>query len=171
MSPRRFSTRLFPTIPILVALQTLGCVGSIVETGEVANSTADAGANTAPGDCVPQSVASESGHHNPGTACLQCHGAGQGPDFTLGGTVYDGLNSDVPMAGVTVTLLDADGVELILTTSENGNFWTNQQLAYPVTTTTSNCPNTHPMLSTVQSAGADCNSGGCHTSGFRIHAQ
>jgi len=166
MLPRRLSTGLLPTVVSLFASQLIGCAGSIVETGEAASSVADAG--TPGGDCIPEAAANGTGEHNPGTACLQCHGAGQGPSFTLAGTVYDGLTSDVPRAGVTVLLTDADGVEISMTTSDNGNFWTNQPIAFPVTTSTSSCPTTNPMITAVQSAGADCNSAGCHTAGFRI---
>lgn len=169
MSPRELSTRVFPAVPILFALYVTGCVGSIIETGEVTASSADAGNSS--GDCVPQAIASESGYHKPGEACMRCHGARNAPAFTLGGTVYDSVNSDAPMAGVAVLLTDADGVEITLTTGSNGNFWTDQPLTFPVTTSSSSCPNTNPMFSIVQSAGADCNSAGCHAAGFRIHAQ
>lgn len=153
----------------MFALLFGGCVGSIVETGEVDRTVADAGAEVA---CDPQGAAAGAGHHNPGTPCLSCHTAGgTGPAFTLAGTVFDGLAGDAPMAGISVRLRDADGTELSLTTSENGNFWTSQALTFPVTTSTSNCPNTHPMLSPVQQSGGDCNSAGCHVAGFRIHAQ
>jgi len=152
-------------------LLLVGCVGSIVETGQ-ANSNVSADAGPGGGDCDPQVASSGSGHHNPGQACLSCHkSGGSAPAFTLAGTVLDGTSSDVAMAGVTIRITDANGTQLSLTTGDNGNFYTDQALAFPVATATSSCPNTFPMLSPVQSTGGDCNSAGCHVSGFRIHAQ
>jgi len=74
---------------------------------------------------------------NLGEECVGCHTpgkkAGRWP-FTAGGTVYRTPGDDpVPgLAGVRVTIADAKGKVLRLTTNRAGNFWTTEPLAFPV---------------------------------------
>jgi len=110
-----------------------------------------------------------SGRHNAGTACLNCHGPGGGaPLWTLAGTLYASAGGGTAVAGATITVTDANGATFDMVSALNGNFWTTQTVAFPVTVVASKCPDTVPMISTLTSG--DCNS--CHTgsgSPGRVH--
>jgi hypothetical protein len=151
-----------------LALCITACVGTLSEKEPAAQSDGvDGGAQQS--DCDPALTTTVGGHHNDGQACQLCHGSGGGaPTFTLAGTVYDGLNSSAAVTDATVRVLDAQGTELSLPTTDNGNFWTTQALTFPLTVSISRCPDTVPMVTQVAQSGADCNVGGCHASGFRI---
>jgi hypothetical protein len=69
-----------------------------------------------------------------------------------------------PVAGVTITLIDADGNRIDIVSAENGNFWSDQAPAFPVTAYASSCPDVVPMM-TLAEAG-DCNT--CHAAGAAI---
>jgi hypothetical protein len=143
------------------------CVGTMEEKLPIAADGPDAGASA--GACDPIEAPASDGHHNAGTACQDCHAAGGGaPTFTAAGTVYDGV-AGAPVAGATIHLIDADGNDIALVSAANGNFWTTQAVTFPLTTHASACPDTMPMISPVTESGADCNTGGCHADGFRIH--
>jgi len=68
----------------------------------------------------------ESPRMHPGMDCLGCHQErGEAEEYTLGGTVYEGLTEAddcYGVAGVTVELTGADGVVVTMTTNEAGNF-------------------------------------------------
>ena len=104
------------------------------------------------------------GEHNPGQACIACHQADGGPTFTLAGTLYADPAGTTPLAGATIVVTDADGTVTELVTRQNGNFWTNDPLAFPVRVSATRCPDTTPMIGAVAAPG-DCNSGGCHAAG------
>jgi hypothetical protein len=145
-----------------------GCVGTLEEKFPASNGGGpDGGASAA--ECDPVESAVASGEHNPGLPCMACHApGGEGPTFSLGGTLYDGI-AGTAVAGATIHVLDADGNDITMLSAANGNFWTTQAVAFPVTTHASACPTTIPMVSAVTETGADCNSAGCHADGFRIH--
>ncbi len=108
----------------------------------------------------------DTGHHNPGLDCMSssCHGNAGGqdaPPFTLAGTLYADTLEKTPVKYAIISITDADGVKLDLITALNGNFYTGQQLKYPIKVYASKCPAIQPMVSTVQ-YGA-CNQ--CHTPG------
>jgi hypothetical protein len=113
------------------------------------------------------------GEHNPGQACLNgaCHGpGGEGPTFRVGGTIYDALTGGAPVAGASIHLRDADGVEVVAESARNGNFWVEEDLAFPLTTFASRCPDTLAMAAPLAAAGGgNCNAAGCHDGDFRIH--
>lgn len=113
--------------------------------------------------CDPADLPNGSGHHNPGTACMECHGpGGTGPLFTAAGTAYTDALGSAPAAGASIRVRDANGQELQLITATNGNFWTSQVIAFPALVASSTCPNVLPMGPPVATAGANCNQGGCH---------
>ena len=62
--------------------------------------------------------------HRPGQPCSVCHGGdGPGPDFAIGGTIYDTRGVDKALPGVTVTLTDAKGDTRTPVSNEVGNFY------------------------------------------------
>ncbi len=74
---------------------------------------------------------------NLGDECVGCHTPGKkaGPwPFTAGGTVYRTASDDpVPgLPGVSVTIVDATGKVVRLSSNRAGNFWTKELLAFPV---------------------------------------
>ena len=70
------------------------------------------------------------GHHNSGQDCMNaCHNHG----FTLAGTVYTSVNSNTAVTGATISVTDANGQHLKIVTQLNGNFYTSQAVAFPLT--------------------------------------
>lgn len=63
----------------------------------------------------------EIGHHgplhNPGSACLLCHG------FSLGGTIYRRATDTEGLGGVTIAFTDAAGHQFQTVSNSAGNFW------------------------------------------------
>jgi hypothetical protein len=124
----------------------------------------DAGAGTdAAGFACRNKVASVgSGHHHPGEDCQgSCHNHG----FTLGGTLFVAPGSATPLVGATVTVLDAAGKTIDVVSQANGNFYTAQAIAFPVTVTASECPSVAPMVTKVTATMDGCNKSGCHVAG------
>ncbi len=168
-------------IAMLASLSLLAAVGC--DVGSVASGRAlpDAGlglvSDAAPTDplevaCDPLVADVGDGEHNAGDACLNsaCHGlGGEGPRFTLGGTIFATLGGGAAVAGATVHLIDGQGTEVTLTTAPNGNFWSTASLTFPLTTYASLCPDVEPMVGPISAGNADCNSGGCHDADNRIH--
>lgn len=74
----------------------------------------------------------ESPRMHPGRDCISCHAGGEGPDFTVAGTVmgaYDDENDCEGVSDVTVELIDKDGASLLtLSTNEAGNFHSSHAL-------------------------------------------
>ena len=113
------------------------------------------------------------GNHNAGVSCIQsgCHnqsrGAVSGP-MTIGGTLYSALNGGTAVRQATIHVIDANGVDVKISTATNGNFWSTQAVAFPVTVRASLCPNVdQKMASPVTAGNGSCNS--CHGNGNRIH--
>lgn len=117
--------------------------------------------------CDDAVATGESGEHNAGQPCLNCHGNGDAPSFSLGGTVYSGLAGGSPVVGATIRVIDAVGTEYIAISARNGNFWLRDDLALPVRVSASSCPSALPMVA--PSPVGNCNAGGCHDADFRIH--
>ncbi|MEZ4238541.1 MAG: hypothetical protein R3F59_20780 [Myxococcota bacterium] len=72
----------------------------------------------------------------PGDDCIACHARGEGPDYTVAGTVMgasdDQTNCD-GADGVTVRITDANGAVTELVTNGAGNFYTRDHIATPYT--------------------------------------
>lgn len=102
---------------------------------------------------------------NPGMACISCHSSGEGPRFTVAGTVYptghepDRCNSLVGTAGARIVIIGADGKMLTLTPNAAGNFSSNAALKTPYQAKVTYQGRERLMVS-MQTSG-DCNS--CHT--------
>jgi hypothetical protein len=103
----------------------------------------------------------ESSRMHPGMACISCHSSGEGPRFSIAGTVYptahepddcDGAN------GVQVVITGTNGT-VTLTANSAGNFYTRNAVGTPYTATVIANGQTRAMA-TPQTSG-DCNA--CHT--------
>ena len=121
--------------------------------------------------CEPETSPMGTGYHNPGMACLTsgCHANGGGPAFTVAGTVFVNETTATPAPGATVVVVDGDGTRFELVTAQNGNFWTNQPMVFPILVKASQCPHDNPMISLSQTG--DCNAGNCHGPTFRVALQ
>jgi hypothetical protein len=161
----------------VIAIGALAALTACFDVGDVRDQTGpgggpDAGPDdpgapdggTAAAECVDAVAGVGGGEHNPGQACIACHAADGGPTFTLAGTLYADLAGTMPLAGATILVTDASGATTEVVTQQNGNFWTNDPLAFPVRVSATRCPDTTPMIGTVAAPG-DCNSGGCHAAG------
>jgi hypothetical protein len=153
----------------LVALMVCGCAGEIRDVGGGGGGdpspAPDAGIVEPPPSfaCRPVVTANlRNGEHNPGQDCNgSCHDHG----FTLGGTLFAQVAGAAPFAGATITVIDANGMSFDLVTARNGNFYTEQALAFPAKVIASGCPDVRPMVTQVTAADAGCNRGGCHVAG------
>jgi len=106
------------------------------------------------------------GHHNPGQDCQNaCHNHG----FTLSGTIYTSVNSNTAVTGASITVTDANGQSFDMVSQLNGNFWTSQAIAFPITVKASSCPAIVAMSGQVTQGNGGCNKSGCHTSGAQGH--
>ncbi|HKE17145.1 MAG TPA: hypothetical protein VKB80_19865 [Kofleriaceae bacterium] len=160
-----------------------GCYGDLTSTredpsGGAGDGSGDGGGGNVEGPdaapipdgadltCAGPASATEDGHHYPGMACATCHDGSIGPTFTVGGTLYADAAGTQAVAGVTVTVIDADQNRIDLVSGQNGNFWTDQAVTFPVTAFASSCPDVAPM--TTQAGSGNCNAGGCHAAGAAI---
>ena len=91
----------------------------------------------------------------PGEDCTHCHG-----NFTVAGSVFPTANAatNQGVAGVVVTLVDANGKSIALTSNSAGNFYTSEAVQFPadVTVVTGTTTQTMPAA-----PNGSCNS--CHT--------
>lgn len=63
--------------------------------------------------------------HRAGQPCVHCHqsgGPGE-PTFSIGGTIYQDAQSQLPIEGARVTLVDSNGASWSLLTNCAGNFY------------------------------------------------
>lgn len=105
------------------------------------------------------------GHHNPGQDCLNaCHNHG----FTLAGTLYD-AGGTTALAGGSITVKDANGATFDMVAQSNGNFFTSQTIAFPISVYASECPTSTPMTATIAANNGGCNKNGCHATGAQGH--
>jgi hypothetical protein len=129
-------------------------------------SSSGSGAGSSGGSSGAPPFASQTGPstHNAGRDCLQCHGRGGGdaPQFTFGGTLYDGNGNAV--VGAEVRLVDANGNGTSVYTGPSGTFYSQGAgFAAPANVGVRNATNTAEMLVTLQSSGGGCSS--CHCTG------
>jgi len=102
---------------------------------------------------------------NPGKACIDCHGRGEGPGFSIAGTVYPTVNEPdlcygaSSSSGAQIVITGADGKTQTLTPNTAGNFYSQVAVALPFSAKVVSANGTRAMTAT-QTSG-DCNS--CHT--------
>lgn len=102
----------------------------------------------------------------PGGACISCHArSGEGPSYTLAGTVYptahepDSCNGVVGAGGAVVVITDAAGVEYRLTPNIVGNFTSRTRIRLPYVARVEYQGRTREMIA--PQTNGDCNV--CHT--------
>ena len=102
---------------------------------------------------------------NPGLACISCHSSGDGPSFSIAGTVYptghepDRCNSSAGTQGAQIVIIGADGKMVTLTPNNVGNFSSNTAIKTPYQAKVTYQGRERLMIAS-QTSG-DCNS--CHT--------
>ena len=100
---------------------------------------------------------------NPGTNCIACHSAGEGPRFSAAGTVYSKLDEkslDLGVKGATVVITDAKGKVVKLETNKAGNFFARGlTFAFPIHAKVTYEGKTRAMMGGKSSA----NCAVCHT--------
>jgi len=105
----------------------------------------------------------ESGEMDPGGQCVSCHSRGEGPDYSVAGTVfpaYDSADNCYGVEGVHVEVTDANGKAHTTTTNRAGNFWFREAIPTPYSTRIFTDAGDEISMVAQQTA-ADCNS--CHT--------
>jgi hypothetical protein len=99
----------------------------------------------------------------PGQACVACHSRGEGPRYTIAGTVYPTAhepdNCLGSPGGVSVVITGADGVVVTLPVNSAGNFSLRTRVATPYTAKVVAGSKVR-LMATPQTNG-DCNA--CHT--------
>jgi hypothetical protein len=102
---------------------------------------------------------------NPGMACNACHSRGEGPLFSIAGTIYptvhepDLCNGAPSSSGAQVVITGADGRVLTLAPNRAGNFYSETAVAGPYQAKIVTAAGERAM--TAQQTSGDCNS--CHT--------
>jgi hypothetical protein len=160
---------------VLVAMAIAACNGSLRE--KVGQSDVDASVlmTIQPPMCDQPATAPDrgtcTGGAPPGADCLMCHHqGGAASPYTFAGTLYDAAGAN-PVAGATIYLQDSAGNIATAITRPNGNFFTADGFVmYPAKAFVSLCPSVLQMVGVVDEiTGANCNTSGCHTAGFRVH--
>lgn len=106
-----------------------------------------------------------------GDDCLMCHHQNGATPFTFAGTLYGDELGTSPVAGATIYVVDTGGNVATAITHGQGNFFaTTGFTMYPARAFASLCPDVATMTGPVDMlTGANCNTSGCHTDGFRVH--
>jgi hypothetical protein len=160
---------------VVVCGGLIACNGSLRE--KVGQSDVDASVLTTipPPPCDNPATAADTGEclsgAQPGADCLMCHHqGGAATPYTFAGTLYDAAGTK-PLGGATIYLQDSAGNVATAVTRPNGNFFTADGFVqYPAKAFVSLCPNVIEMVGAVDEVtGANCNTSGCHTAGFRVH--
>lgn len=155
---------------VVIVLLLAGCEGVLREYPSTSDVDAGALAVIDPPPCDEPVAPAGDGHHNAGEDCMMCHHqGGTGPPFSLAGTAYAGPGGGAPVAGATFHFIDANGTDVVVTSQQNGNFYSMDLVVFPVVAFASLCPDVTPMLTPLGAADGSCNTSGCHTSGFRVH--
>jgi hypothetical protein len=159
----------------LFIVATLGCDGVLQEKPGQSDADESVLNTIPPPPCDPVMTAAGTGVCTgggvPGDDCLMCHHQGGGATpYTFAGTLYNAAGTQ-PVAGATVYVQDSVGNVATAISFPNGNFFTSDGFTmYPAKTFVSMCPDVIEMISPVDEVtGANCNTSGCHSSGFRVH--
>ena len=163
-------------LPLAAALTAAAaCDGTLREKVGQSNVDASVLSTVPPPPCDPLATAPDTGEctggGKPGSDCLMCHHqGGVASAFTYAGTLYDSAGQK-PVGGATIYLQDSVGNVATTITRPNGNFFTAAGFVmYPAKAFVSLCPTVLEMVAPVDElTGANCNTSGCHTAGFRVH--
>jgi len=102
---------------------------------------------------------------NPGMACNLCHSSGEGPSFSISGTLYPTIHEPAlcygadASTGARVEVTGADGRTLTLSPNAAGNFFSEMAVVTPYTAKVVTSAGERAMAA-AQTSG-DCNT--CHT--------
>jgi len=149
-------------------LTILSCGGDKNETGvETGNETGETTVvecNTENEECGPGECQGYEGQNMlPGADCTACHSDGNisnyAPKFTIAGTVFEDGDGTSGFEGATLRILDADGNTFELTSNSVGNFFTSEDISFPVNAEIEVDGNIRAMGSPIESGA--CNT--CHT--------
>ncbi len=109
--------------------------------------------------------------HNQGRDCMGCHatGGGEAPQFSFGGTLYDGSGNAV--AGAEIRVVDANGKATSVYTAANGNFHGSGTLALPGHAGARDAKDKALMVSALTYGGCNkchCTGSGCTTTQLHL---
>lgn len=160
---------------IFAALALFGCEGVLREKRGFSDEDASVLTTIPLPPCsdpmTPTDTGDCTGGGRPGDDCLMCHHQGGGATpFVFAGTLYDAIGI-TPVGGATILVQDSLGnVATALSHPGNGNFFAvDGFVTYPAKTFVSICPKVVEMVNPVDEAtGANCNTAGCHSAGFRV---
>ena len=165
-----------PIVAALLACAAIAaCNGSLRE--KIGESDVDASPlmTIPPPSCDNAASTEDSGEctagAHPGSDCLMCHHqGGTAAPYAFAGTLYDASGAK-PIGGATIYVQDSAGNIATAIARPNGNFYTADGfVTYPAKVFVSLCPSVIGMVAPVDEVtGANCNTSGCHTAGFRIH--
>ncbi len=112
MRPSCVSLALSASLAVLASATVLGCGNPVVDVR--VDQLGDENPNVAPGP-----------YHRPGQPCVLCHSKYEGvsPEISVGGTIFATPMKDIPVNGVKVTLIDAQGDSRTVATNCIGNFY------------------------------------------------
>jgi hypothetical protein len=160
-------------IPLFLA--AVGCDGSLHEKQGRSEIDASLLLTIPPPKCDTTATAGDtgdcSGGGKPGDDCLMCHHqGGTAAPYTFAGTLYDATGAGAA-SGATIYVQDSAGNIATAIARPNGNFFTTEGfVTYPAKAFVSLCPDVIEMIAPVdEHTGANCNTSGCHTAGFRVH--
>lgn len=159
-----------------VVVLVAGCSGDLREKPGQSDLDSSVLMTINPPPCAPSMQPADgsgdcTGGGKPGDDCLMCHHQGGGATpFTFAGTLYDRTGM-TPVANATIYLQDQFGNIATALTHVQGNFFsTDGYVMYPAKAFATLCPDVVGMTGPVDATtGANCNTAGCHTAGFRIH--
>lgn len=160
----------------VIVIFTLGCNGN-VQVGPPNGVDAKPGGGGGGGggadvdeNCIDLVGANGNGKHNPGRNCMEggCHD-GAVTKFTIAGTLYKDKDGSAPVAGATLVFTDENNAEIKLITASNGNYYTSQNITFPVKVKATGCPNSKSMGAEISEANGGCNKDGCHVAGKRVY--
>ena len=163
-------------LSLFAAACDVGAIPGHGPDGSINNGSGDGSGSNAV--CEELNAAPPAGHHNPGMGCMTaggCHNSALGlgvaaPAYAYGGTLYRDSAGTQPFAGATI-FVKLGATEKKVITADNGNFWVvpgaagldPPSIAMQATTKASGCPDTAPMIGTLQQGGGNCNN--CHRNG------
>ena len=131
------------------------------ETGDDTGETAVVECNTDNEECGPGDCQGPTGQNMlPGADCTSCHSDGNigntGPKFTIAGTVFEDGAGTSGFEGATLRILDAAGNTFELTSNSVGNFFTSQDISFPVNAEVE-------VNGAIRAMGSPIESGACNT--------
>jgi hypothetical protein len=150
---------------LIVPTLLIACGGVKDETGDDTGEVVVVECNIENEECEPGVEACEGDEGKnmlPGANCISCHSYGNiddGPQFSIAGTIFeDGAGTD-GFKGAIVRIFDAAGNTFELTSTREGNFFTDEFVAFPISAEVEVDGNIRAMNDPIETG--ECNT--CHT--------